>query len=71
MDRRLFILALGSFAMGTDSFAAAGVLPEITRSFDVGIGVAGQMTTIFAMTFVLLAPVIAALTVEPDQIYHP
>lgn len=28
MDRRLLILALGMFALGTDSFVVAGVLPE-------------------------------------------
>lgn len=61
MDRRLLILALGSFAMGTDSFVVAGVLPEIARHYDVSIGAAGQMTTIFALTFAILAPVIATL----------
>jgi MFS transporter, DHA1 family, inner membrane transport protein len=61
MDRRLLILALGMFALGTDSFVVAGVLPEIAHSFDVSIGAAGQMTTIYALTYALLAPVIAAL----------
>ena len=61
MDRRLLVLALGMFALGTDSFVVAGVLPEITRGFDVGIGAAGQMTTIYAVTYAVLAPVIAAL----------
>ncbi len=61
MDRRLLVLALGMFALGTDSFVVAGVLPEIARGFDVGIGAAGQMTTVYAVTFALLAPTIAAL----------
>lgn len=29
MDRRLLVLALGMFALGTDSFVVAGVLPEM------------------------------------------
>ncbi len=62
--RQLFVLALGSFAMGTDSFVVAGLLPEITRSFHVGFGAAGQMTTIFALTFALLAPTIATLAAD-------
>jgi predicted MFS family arabinose efflux permease len=37
------------------------VLPEIAHGFDVSIGAAGQMTTVYAVTFALLAPVIAAL----------
>jgi len=60
-NRRLLVLALGNFAMGTDGFVVAGVLPEITRSFHVGIGAAGQMTTVFALTYALLAPTIATL----------
>ena len=61
MDRRLLTLALGTFALGTDSFVIAGVLPEISRAFGVGIGAAGQMTTVYAITYAVLAPTIAAL----------
>lgn len=61
MDRRLLALALGTFALGTDSFVIAGVLPEISRAFGVGIGAAGQMTTVYAVTYAVLAPTIAAL----------
>jgi predicted MFS family arabinose efflux permease len=28
MDRRLLVLAIGMFALGTDSYVVAGVLPE-------------------------------------------
>jgi MFS transporter, DHA1 family, inner membrane transport protein len=62
MDRRLLVLALGMFALGTDSFVFAGILPEIARSYNVSIGAAGQMTTVYALTFALLAPTLAALT---------
>ncbi|GLS47009.1 MFS transporter [Methylobacterium brachythecii] len=61
MDRRLLVLALGMFALGTDSFVVAGVLPAVAKSFDIGIGAAGQMTTVYAVTLALLAPTIAAL----------
>jgi predicted MFS family arabinose efflux permease len=61
MDRRLLVLALGMFALGTDSFVVAGVLPEISRNFHVNIGTAGQMTTAYALTYALLAPVLAAV----------
>src|SRR5215472_14391042 len=64
MDRRLLVLSIGMFALGTDSFVVAGVLPEIARHFDVGIGAAGQMTTIYSVTFALISPTftIALLT---------
>src|SRR5579859_4212986 len=61
MDHRLLVLALGMFAVGTDSFVIAGVLPQIARAFDVPIGAAGQMTTVYAITYALLAPAIAAI----------
>src|ERR1700755_3208137 len=61
MDRRLLVLSIGMFALGTDSFVVAGVLPEIARHFDVSIGAAGQMTTIYSITFALLSPTIAAI----------
>jgi predicted MFS family arabinose efflux permease len=60
MDRRLLVLAIGMFALGTDSYVVAGVLPEISRAFDVSIGAAGQMTTVYSITFALLSPIIAA-----------
>lgn len=54
MDRRLIMLALGMFALGTDSFVFAGILPEIAQHFDVSIGAAGQMTTVYAISYALL-----------------
>src|ERR1700760_2348695 len=61
MDRRLLVLAAGMFALGTDSFVVAGALPQISQSFDVSIEAAGQMATIYAITYALLAPTIAVL----------
>ncbi|MGA7803880.1 MFS transporter, partial [Bradyrhizobium sp.] len=61
MDRRLLVLAIGMFALGTDSYVVAGVLPAISRAFGVSIAAAGQMTTVYSVTFALLAPVIAAI----------
>lgn len=61
MDRRLLVLAVGMFALGTDSFVVAGVLPGISHAFSVSVGAAGQMATIYSITFALLSPIIAAL----------
>lgn len=60
MDRRLLVLALGMFALGTDSFVMAGVLPQISRAFGISIGAAGQMTTVYALTYAIMAPTVAA-----------
>ena len=64
MDRRLLVLALGMFALGTDNFVVAGVLLEIACGFHIGIGAAGQVKTIYALSFALLAPTVAALAAQ-------
>jgi predicted MFS family arabinose efflux permease len=61
MDRRLLILALGMFAMGTDNFVVAGILPSIAASLNTSASLAGQMVTVYAFSFAILAPVMAAV----------
>nr|WP_313065607.1 MFS transporter [Paraburkholderia sp. LEh10] len=61
MDRRLLTLSLGMFALGTDSFVFAGILPEIAHSFGVSIGAAGQLISVYALSYALLGPTIAAI----------
>jgi predicted MFS family arabinose efflux permease len=60
MDRRLLALAAGMFAVGTDSFVVAGILPQVAHSLGVSVSVAGQMVTVYALSYALLSPVIAA-----------
>lgn len=62
MDMRLITLALGTFAIGTDSFVVAGILPEVSQSLDVSIEAAGQMITVYALAYALMTPVMATLT---------
>jgi DHA1 family inner membrane transport protein len=61
MNRRLLVLAVGMLALGTDSFVVAAVLPGISNAFGVSVGAAGQMASIYSITFALLSPPIAAL----------
>ena len=42
MDRRLLVLSIGMFALGTDSFVVAGVLPEIARHFESALELPGR-----------------------------
>jgi predicted MFS family arabinose efflux permease len=60
MDKRLLVLASGMFAIGTDSFVVAGVLPQVSASLGVSVALAGQMVTIYALSYALLSPIIAA-----------
>ena len=61
MDRRLLILALGMFAMGTDNFVVAGILPGVAASLHTSVSVAGQMVTLYALSYAVMAPVLATV----------
>ncbi|WP_433172962.1 MFS transporter [Actinoallomurus sp. CA-150999] len=56
------VLALGTFAVGTDAFIVAGFLPSMARTLHVSTGAAGQSVTVFAVAYAVLAPVLATLT---------
>ena len=62
MNRRLLVLTLGTFAIGTDSYVVAGILPHVARSFGVGVAAAGQFVTVYSLTYALLTPIMATLT---------
>ncbi|MFF4714962.1 MFS transporter [Streptomyces eurythermus] len=56
------VLALGTFAVGTDAFVIAGLLPDISDSLDISVGAAGQLVSVFSLAYALLSPVLAAFT---------
>ncbi len=62
VDVRILWLALGMFALGTDAYVVAGVLPEIAHTTMVSESLAGQLVTAFTLTYGLGAPVLAVLT---------
>lgn len=62
MYRLLITLALGTFAVGTAGFVTAGILPQISDSFGVGVATAGLLVTVFAIAYAVCAPVLAAAT---------
>ena len=58
----LYWLALGTFAVGTESFMIAGLLPGMAADLSVSIATAGQLVTVFAFAYALSSPVLTALT---------
>lgn len=55
-------LTLGAFAIGTEGFMIAGLLPALAHDLDVGLPAAGHLVTVFALAYALGAPVLAVLT---------
>ena len=47
IDRRAFLLALGTFAIGTDAFIIAGILPEVSASLSTSVGATGLVVSVF------------------------
>lgn len=58
----LYWMALGAFAIGTESFMVAAILPDIAIDLGVAIGTAGQLVTAFALTYAVTSPVLTILT---------
>ena len=56
------VLALGTFAVGTDATAMAGFLPSVADALRVSHAAAGQVTAVFAISYAVFAPVLATLT---------
>ncbi|MBV9231039.1 MAG: MFS transporter [Chloroflexi bacterium] len=62
LNPRILFLAIATFAVGTDAYVIAGILPEIAHDLHVQVDQAGQMVTLFAMAYALGAPILAVLT---------
>jgi hypothetical protein len=48
------VLASGTFAVGTDAFVIAGLLPDISRSLSVSVAAAGQLVSVFSTAYAVL-----------------
>jgi predicted MFS family arabinose efflux permease len=59
---RTSVLALGTFAVGTDAFVLAGFLPDVAASLHVSTPGAGQAVTVFAGAYAVASPVVATVT---------
>lgn len=64
------MLAVGTFTVGTGSFVLNGLLPTFAADLHVSEATAGQLTTIFAATYAISSPLIAAFTgaIQPEMV---
>ena len=58
----LYLLALGAFAIATEGFMIAPLLPNIAADFAVSVTAAGQLITVFAFAYAISSPILTALT---------
>lgn len=66
-DASLYWLALGTFAVGTEGHMIAAILPRISADLVVSVGTAGQLVTIFALTYALSSPILTAFMGHFDR----
>ncbi|PYI56928.1 MFS transporter [Paenibacillus flagellatus] len=62
MDKRIFWLALGSFAIGTEGFMIGGLLPTLAAALHVSTAAAGQLVTAFSLVYAVSSPLLTTLT---------
>jgi predicted MFS family arabinose efflux permease len=63
----LYWLAIGTFAVGTEAFMVAAILPGIASDLSVSLQAAGQLVTIFSLTYAASSPVLTAATANFDR----
>lgn len=61
MNRRIFLLAFGTFATGTNTFVIVGILPQIARELDAPISLVGLSAGATAVAYAISAPLLPAL----------
>ena len=58
----IYWMAVGTFAIGTEGFMIAPLLPRLAGDLKVSVAEAGQLVTVFALTYALSSPILTALT---------
>lgn len=61
MRLRPYLLAAGAFAVGSSTYVISGLLPALAAGLDVSLSAAGQLSTAFALTYALAAPLLATV----------
>ena len=64
---QVWLLALGMFGIGTDLFVISGLLPALGHDLGLSTAAAGQSVTAFAITYAVLAPVLASTTATLER----
>jgi predicted MFS family arabinose efflux permease len=54
--------ALGTFAIGTEGFMIAPLLPRLAQDLSVSLVAAGQLVTVFTLAYAFSSPILTALT---------
>jgi len=67
MFARLAWLALGTFAIGTETWVIAALLPPIAGDLSIQVATAGALVTVFALAYAIGSPVLAVVAGSIDR----
>lgn len=67
MNKSIYIMALGAFGIITTEFGVIGILPALSKEFDITIDTAGWLLSAFALTVALTGPFTTALTARINR----
>ena len=67
MRLRIAVLALGTFAIGTDGFVIAGILPGIASDTHATVAAVGLLVTAFAIAYAIAAPLLATAVTRIER----
>jgi predicted MFS family arabinose efflux permease len=67
LDPRVWLLAAGTFAIGTDAFVIAGILPQVAADLGISTETAGQIVSAYSFTYAAGAPFLAAAFARIDR----
>jgi MFS transporter, DHA1 family, inner membrane transport protein len=66
-DPRVWLLAIGTFATGTDTFVIAGILPALAHSLSVTIEAVGAVISVYALVYGIGTPLLAVVVARWRQ----
>lgn len=67
MKRSIYIMAMGAFGIITTEFGVIGILPDISKQFNISIDSAGWLLSAFALTVAVAGPFTNMLTAKINR----
>lgn len=67
MFARIVWLALGSFAVGTETFVVSALLPSLADDLGSTVAAAGAIVTVFALAYAIGSPVLSVMAANVER----
>lgn len=64
---KIYMLAVVSFLVGTSEFIIAGILDKVAEDIGVSVSAAGQLITVFSLSYAFGTPILMAVTARLER----